>query len=261
VKTAAVSLLGLVVLVLGCSAAPDLPPEEPSSPAGAETGQKRRLPRALEALELSAEQRERVDGMRVSLERDAAPLVEAGRNFGRALAGAARHCESNSPFIAMEAEVAVRVGEQVRGKVLDSINEFHSILTPAQRRKLSQHLLGVQEERRERPRDDSNARSLADEIDLSFTQTLSMLVRLQTLRASYDEKIEPWRERYESALVAFAKDRFDVRDHDIAQVPVVELATSMFRDGFRLFLPLLEEKQCEALGSYIDVALEKDDED
>jgi hypothetical protein len=189
-----------------------------------------------------------------SLEDDLEPAQTATADFARALARAARRCRQDSPFIAMEASHTITVGEQTRGKVLDAINRLHAVLTPAQRRTFARRLLGDEQDA-EQSRDDRDAsrtRSIGGDLDLSVGQMLSILLRVRKLRDDFEDKAAPWRDRYVRAVRAFEKSDFDVRDHAIAEVPLVAIMTEFARDAFRVLIPLLKPEQCEALARIIE---------
>lgn len=240
----------VVGLSVGCSYASPPTPDTPASVARA-AAEPRELPSLLEELDLGTSQRDQILSLFDEVKRDLTPLVDSGREFGRALSVAARQCKGDSPFIEMQASSTAAVGEQIREPVLDAIQRLHGILTPAQRRALSRRLLGAdQPDERER-KNDTRTRSLGIDLDLSVGQMLSMLLRVQALRESFQERAEPWRLRYRSALRAFARDDFDVRRHPIAEAPLVALATTFVRDALRVLMPVLEPAQCETLGRFI----------
>jgi hypothetical protein len=254
--------MGMIcALALGCAVPKTTTSTTPAAPAAtaAAAEEDKPLPPMLEALKLSAAQRREILALREQLKRDLEPIIDAGRDFASAVAVAARTCKPDSPFIPMEAEYTVRVGEQVRGRLLDAVDKFHRILTPAQRQELSKSLLAAadrSEDERD-DRDDSRTRSIGDELDLSVSQTVALLVRVQALRSSFEEKVAPWRDHYDSAIVAFARDDFEARKQPIAEAPVVELATGIVRDGLRVLIPVLEPKQCDALGRFISDKIEE----
>lgn len=219
-----------------------------------EAPKKDRLPKSMQELELTAQQLREIRALRDDLKRDIDPLFDAGLDFVRAVGVAAKRCKPDTPFMQMEASYMVNVGEQFRPKLLDGVNRFHRILTPKQRHALSDRLLADERKSRDSTadRDQDRARSIGDELDLSFSQIMQMLIRVQALRSKFEDKIDTWREHYRTAVAAFARDDFDAHKQAIAQVPAIELATEVVRDAFRVMLPLLEQKQCEALGGYIE---------
>lgn len=241
-----------IALVLGAACATPSTPA-PSAPATADASPTA-LPELLEALEPSPVQRAELVLLLSSLEEDLAPVQVAVADFGRALARAARRCRQDSPFIAMEADHTVTVGEQARGKALEAINRLHAILTPAQRQQLSRRLQGreTEAERAREKRDASRTRSIGGDLDLSIGQILKALVRVQKIRSDFEEKAAPWRERYLRAVRDFEREDFDVRDHAIADLPIVALMTDVARDAFRVLIPLLRPEQCEALARIIE---------
>ena len=211
-----------------------------------------RLPAALEELRPGAEQREALLALASELAARVAPLVDAGRDFGHAVALAAARCKGDSMGLDSEASFAVTMGEQTREGVLDAIDRLHRILTHRQRKALASRLLGDEKASREKKRGDARARDLGDELDLSIGQMLRLLVRAGALRDAFEERIEPWRDRLREALEAFPSDDFAIRDQPIAKAPVVAVATQLVRDAMRVLLPVLEPEQCKVLGSFID---------
>jgi Spy/CpxP family protein refolding chaperone len=240
------------------SCAPMAPPEVQAAPPAGEK-EDERLPAALEELHLRPDQRREIEALKDDLERDLEPLLEASKHLGRAIAVALRECKGDSPFIDMEASTLVGVGEELRPRALDAIQRFHRILTPAQRRALSQRLLASDAERAERrgERDRSSAESIGGKLDLSVGQMFSMLLRVQLLRSSFEDQLKPWRARYRKALKAFARDDFDIRRQAVAEVPFAELATTLVRDGLRMLVPVLDPPQCQEVARLLDEQLDK----
>lgn len=244
-------LLTTLVLLVSCTATTALPPESADEPAASEAAGE--LPSSLASLELDDHQRAQAVEMLDELKRDVEPLRTATRDLALAFARSARRCKRDSPFIEMEASFAVTVGEQTRGSVLEAINRLHAILTPAQRKALVQRLLGEDDSRDEEKesRDDDRARDIGSDLDLSIGQMMIMLVRVRAVQSAIDERIEPWREHYRDALIAFEGSVFDVREQAIAKAPIVEIATDLARDAFRVLIPVLEPPQCEVLATMI----------
>ena len=60
-----------------------------------------------------------------------------------------------------------------------------------------------------------------------------------------------------STAAHFARDDFDARKEPVAEAPIVAIAVAIVRDGVRTLVPLLEPKQCEALGRAIDESVEE----
>ena len=224
---------------------------EPSAAAPAE------LPAILEALGPSSAQRVELLALRDRLTPELESLQDAGLELALTVAKAARRCDGNLVALEGAASWAVAAGEQARGTVLDAIDELHRILSPAQRKALADRLLGKEKESKTESSTDSGARSLGDALDLSVGQMLTILVRAQALASALEERIEPWRPRLKKTLEAFADEHFAIREHEIAEVPVVALATDFLRDALRTLLPILEREQCEALAGLIQEAVDK----
>lgn len=210
------------------------------------------LPPQIEELGLSDAQRADILALRDDLERDIAPLVDSGRDLLDAVTVAVRRCRGDSPMMKMRASNLIATGEQVRPRAIDAVNRFHRILTPEQRLAVSQRLLDREERSRERSGDDTRTRSVGEGLGLSLGQIVQMLIRLQTVRASVEEEIEPWRERYRDALEAFAEDDFDMRKHPIAEAPALEIVVRAGGDALRLLVPLLEPEQCVSIADMME---------
>jgi Spy/CpxP family protein refolding chaperone len=217
-----------------------------------------RLPRALEALDLSDEQQRQVRALGEQLKRQLEPMRDAGFRYGHAVATTVRRCKGKSMVLDDAASWLVVVGEQSRGPLLDAIDRLHAILTPAQRRLLVQRLQRKAEERdaerdaeRERAAD-RGTRSLGDEVDLSFGQTLRLLAQARALQANAEERLDPWRSRLERAVKAFGNDDFRARDHAVAEAPLVREVTVLVAKAARTMLPILEQEQCKVLGERLE---------
>jgi hypothetical protein len=219
-----------------------------------------RLPAALEALEPSVQQRRRLVALKAELATHLEPLEEAGRDLTLAIAATARRCDGTTMALDDAASWAVLVSDQGSDAVLDAIDELHRILTPAQRQALVERLLAREEESKSEESTDEGARSLGDALDLSFGQMLVVLARGQALKGELEERLKPWRKKLKRALRAFPADDFAIRDHEIARVPAVALATGFVRDAVRTLLPILEPAQCQALADFIEREVGKTDE-
>src|SRR5262249_49649443 len=103
----------------------------------------------------------------------------------------------------------------------------------------------------------SRTRDLGPALDLSTWQLMQMLVKAGVLWNEFADRAEPWRSKYRAAIVDFAKDDYDVHAQPVASVPVVAFFVDFARTGLRLMVPLLEPKQCEALGKLIDDKLDE----
>jgi Spy/CpxP family protein refolding chaperone len=262
--------LGLLLLATsvaaGCAggpgqiATPDESPQATSQALPADDGEE--LPEALQDLELSPSQRERVVALSIKLQTRLTPLMEAGRELMLVTAKAVSRCDADSLGLDAASSWTVTSGEQVRGAVLDAIDELHAILTPAQRKILSERLLDRSENARTQRNQQRGARGgaskLSAAVDLSVGQILVVLTRALALRSSFEERMDPWRREVDRALRAFPEDDFSIRDHEFAQVPAVALLTTFVREALRTLLPVLEPEQCKALGAAIvEAAREK----
>jgi hypothetical protein len=266
-RAAAPLALGVLcaAVALGC-AAPRAPVPAPAAPAAAaapapsaapEDEAAPRLPRSLRDLGLDAEQSRAAEAIARDLEDDLDPLIDASRELGRSLAGAARGCKGETPFVVMDAEATVRAGEPARRAVVRAIGRVHALLRPDQRAKLSARLLAEEESGAGEKADGEKTRSLGPELGLTLSQVGTMLARARTLAGKYEDRVEVWRSHYRHALSAFARADFDMAREPFAEAPVVELMTSFARDAFRLLVPILKPPQCEALGRLVDESLDE----
>jgi Spy/CpxP family protein refolding chaperone len=249
-----------LALASGCATtATPAPAPPPAAPAAtpAPAAQESEVPPILRELDLTPAQEAEILRIRADLRRDLEPLGRAAGELGRSVAGAARLCKGDTPFVEMDAERAVRVGEEVRGSVLDAVQRLHRLLTPAQRKKLSLRLLEGDEWAKRERRNESRTRGLAPVLDLSISQTMQMLVKARILWSSFADRIEPWRIQYEGAVTRFARDDFDARQEPVGKAPAVLLTTEFVRTGLRLLIPILDRQQCEALGRVIDEKLDE----
>ncbi|MBW2529565.1 MAG: hypothetical protein JRI23_35635 [Deltaproteobacteria bacterium] len=251
----------LLAAATGCAAAkPQVittPEQGPSERTEAASEEGDELPKALRGLGLSRSQRGEIRRLRDELEPRLEPLRDGGRDYALALAKVARQCDPEGKALEDAGSWVVVVGEDLRGPILDAVDRVHHILTPAQRKALSSRLLGRERERDPEAKDEEGIRSVAAELDLSLSQIMSLLVRAQLLRDAAEERVEPWRIRYENALRAFPEEDFSIREHPIAEVPAAALATRFVRDGVRLLLPILEPAQCAALADFIEAKVEE----
>jgi hypothetical protein len=203
-------------------------------------------------MDLTEAQRADVLRLYADLETSAEPFAGAVAELGHSMAGAVRQCKGTTPFMEMDGERVVRQGEDLRPGVLEAAQRLHKMLTPAQRKRLSDHLVeGDNWAKRER-RNASRTRDLGPILDLSTMQLMQMLVKAGVLWSSFADKADPWRQRYRTAITNFARDDFDVHAEPVSTVPIVALTLEFARTGLRLLLPLLEPRQCEALGNLID---------
>ncbi len=253
-----VVMVGWLVLGAGCAAAR----QEASAPEASETKaaekQDKRpdaLPPLLEGLDLDASQRAAYVALRDDVKAQLAPFGEAVRDLVRAYARAASACRTDLPAIEQQSSWVVTAGEGVRDPVLVAINRLHAILTPEQRHRLAARLLGAEQESKTGKRDGARTRSLGDALDVSLGQMVVLLARAAVLREKFEKDAAPMRRDYERALAAFERADFDARREPAAKAEVFVLGTKIARDGFRVLLPELDAKQCEALGRYLDERL------
>lgn len=245
----------------GCAATPppaSAPPPSPSAaPASAGANDPNELPPALRDLDITPAQQAEIARIRVDLTRNAEPLVSAASEMGRSVAGAARQCKGDTPFVEADAARVIRAGEELRGDVLDAVQKLHKVLTPAQRQKLSTRLLEGDEWAKRERRNESRTKTLGPALDLSFSQTMQMLVKARVLWTTFADKAEPWRAHYKAAVANFARDDFDARREPVAEAPAVALTTEFVRTGMKFLIPILEKPQCEALANLIDQKLDE----
>jgi hypothetical protein len=105
--------------------------------------------------------------------------------------------------------------------------------------------------KRER-RNSQRTRELGPILELSTLQMMQMLVKAGVLWATFADRAEPWRDHYRAAITNFARDDFDAHKEPVAAVPIVQFFVDFARAGLRQMIPILEPKQCEALGDLID---------
>lgn len=238
----------LVVSLAHNACAPSTPPVAPIY-VEAEHG-----PELAPWLELSAGQRERILALVADLEREVKTIEPAALGLADGLASALRGCRKDSTMLEMRADGLVRSAEVVREPILNAVNELHAILTPAQRRRLVRHV--IERERtssRETRREDADdtTTSVGVELDLSWRQIASILIRARKIQSVYEDKAEPWLEHYRAAVRAFAEPRFDVYEQPIAKAPVMRFLADLVTDAYRVLVPLLEPEQCDALSDFL----------
>jgi len=209
-------------------------------------------------LHLTPEQNHRVIALVDEVKRSVEPVEPAAMNLAEGVALAVRGCRKDSTLLEMRADSLVMAGEAAREPILDAIDELHAILTPKQRRRLVRHVLERERtstpERRQEDADERTT-SVGLELDLSWRQIASMLVRIRKIQSVYEEEAEPWLERYRIAVEAFAEPDFHVRDHAIARAPVMRMIADLVTDAYRVLVPLLEEEQCAAVSTYLKAKL------
>lgn len=236
------------------------PPEVPEAPAARADDEPSRLSPAFEALDLSPAQRTEIVALRAELTRRARPFERSLRQLGLAVAAASRRCDPDDMGVESAISWSVRTGERLREPLLEAVNRLHSILEPAQRRVLSKRLLAGAERSDSKRSTKKGARSLGDELDLSFGQMFALLARAEALRSHFTEQVDPWRDKLKSAIAAFPDEGFDVHDHTVARAPILALVGRLLRSGVRTLMPILEPEQCTALGGYLEHAVREQEE-
>jgi Spy/CpxP family protein refolding chaperone len=258
-------MLLALALTAGCSAtqhavAPPPAAAQPSADAAtppAATASAEELPPLLQGLDLTPQQEAEVWRIDGELQSSGESFSNAANELARSVAGAARQCKGDSPFIDQDGKRVVQEGEGMREKVLDSIQRLHRLLTPAQRKKLSDRLVEGDDWAKRERRNASRTRELGPVLDLSTLQMMQMLVKAGVLWTTFADKAEPWRAHYRTAITDFARDDFDAHHEPVATVPIVAFFVDFMRTGLRMLVPLLEPKQCEALGHLIDDKLDE----
>jgi len=245
-----------LVLATGCATVPTQPPTPPSqeTPAASAPGtaEPDELPPIMHGIDLTPKQIEDVIAMRADLRSKASAAVDAALDFGHSVAGAARLCKGDTPFMETDASRVVREGEEMREPILDAAQMLHKLLTPAQRKKLSDRLIDGDDWAKRERRNSSRTRDLGPAIDLSTMQMVQMLMKAAVLWSNFADKSDPWRVHYRTAITNFARDDFDVHNEPVAKAPAVALTLDFVRTGLRMLIPILEPKQCETLGKLID---------
>jgi hypothetical protein len=173
------------------------------------------------------------------------------------VAGAARRCKGDSPFIEADAGRVIREGDEMRARVLDTVQRVHRLLTPAQRKKVSDRLVEGDDWAKRERRNSQRTRELGPVLELSTMQMMSLLVKAGVLWTNFADRAEPWRVHYRAAIIDFARDDFDAHHEPVAAVPVVAFVVDFVRAGLRQFISILEPKQCEALGDLIDQKIDE----
>lgn len=252
-----------LALASGCASTPPpsaatAPPASAAPPApAAKPAEDERLTPLLHDLGLTPAQAAEVIRLDAELRSKAEPLVGASMELGRSVAGAARQCKGDTPFIESDARAVVREGEAMRQPTLEAIQRVHALLTPVQRGKVSQRLLEGDEWAKRERKGSSRTRDLRAPLSLSAAQTMSVLMKAGVLWSSFADKTDPWQTHYRAAVTHFARDDFDVRREPIADAPAVALMVDFVRAGLRLLIPVLEPPQCAALGQLIDDKLDE----
>lgn len=253
--------LAALHLAIGCAAAPPPPPAAPPPPpasAGAPSHSNGvELPPLLQGLDLTPQQELEIWRINTDYANAAELFVGAANDLAHSVAGAATACKGDSPFIEQDAARVVRLGEEMRGPTIEAAQRFHRLLTPAQRKKLSARLVEGDDWAKRERRNASRTRDLGAALDLTGTQVMKMLLKAASLWATFAEKAEPWRVHYRTAITNFARDDFDAKSEPVASAPAVALTVEFVRTGLRMLIPVLEPKQCEALGRVINEKIDE----
>lgn len=215
-------------------------------------------------LGLTAEQEPEVAALLERAKRAGEPLLFAGEGVARALASSARRCDVNDvTFLELRLEGLVAAGQNTWKVVIDAVNELHALLTPEQRRAVSAYLLERNERNRSQRRSPDRG-SIGDaqqkmglDLDLTFAQITKLLLRLNSLRGTYEDKTEPWLGHYRAAVAAFAQDDFDLREQPVAKAPIFEIARDLTLQAYTQVITIFDDAQCEAIGTFIQRKLDE----
>lgn len=257
-------LVVLAVAVLSCAAPTTIPPAaEPKAARDAEAKKDPdALPKVLEDLELSDAQRKKIKALFAKLKDELAPATAQRDQFRAAMISATARCEADDSTLHIQASRMVEAGNAERDHVLDAANGFHAILTAKQRAKLVDPLLNG-----DRPiaQDTTDAREqgmgeIAEALDLGFLQKVELVKRALSRLSVTTSETNALRDQAIVALTAFKGDDFDIRDHTIAQAPVVELYTRFVLDLAQIILPVLDEDQCRTAAGLLRRAFKRRDQ-
>jgi hypothetical protein len=237
--------------------APAAPPAGSATPGAAPAAGADALPPLLHDLDLTAAQTKELLRIVADFNDQTDTFRSAAEALARSIAGAARMCKGTTPFVDADAERLVREGEELRAPLLDAFQRAHRVLTPAQRRKLSARLVEGDDWAKRERRNAQRAGELGPDLELRAMQLMSVLVKAGTLWARIADRAEPWREHYRTAITDFARDDFDVHEEPVAKAPAVKLVVDFVREGLGMIMPVLDPKQCEALGNLIDAKFDE----
>ncbi|MEM9696098.1 MAG: hypothetical protein AAGA56_26375, partial [Myxococcota bacterium] len=205
-------------------------------------------------LDLSSEQEAALVDVIDGLKQKLAPMERRLDAVIEAATGAVRRCDAQTPALSFALEGVVAEGESIRPAILKAIDRAHAILTPAQRRQVSAHLLeGGRRKAKEKRRKKAQrgVTKLDVELDLSWRQVATIGFRVVRLHGDFEDRTERWQRAYRNALAAFAHDDFRSRDHSLARAPVVQLAADFVKQLLAQVLPVLDPPQCRALGEML----------
>lgn len=256
-------ILALAMAGTACQAgAPPPTPQTAENAAAKATGRESdpdALPKALDRLSLSLKQRELVKTLIATLKEDIAPATTKRDDFRHAMVSAARGCSADDSRLHIEAGRMVDVGNQARPKVLDAINAFHGILTPKQRADLVDPVLSGDTAIGEDTSDgrEKGLGKIAEALDLSFTQKLQLIKRAMDRLSISTETTATLRAQAVTAVSAFKRDDFDIRDHAIAEAPLLKLYTRLVLDLAQVVLPVLSRDQCDTAAGLLQDMFDK----
>lgn len=255
--------LALCLAGTACQAgAPPPTPQTAENAAAKATGRESdpdALPKALDRLSLSLQQQAQVRALIAEVKRDIAPATAKRDDFRHAMVSAARGCSADDSRLHIEAGRMVEAGEKARPRVLDAINEFHAILTPKQRAELVDPVLSGDTAIGEDTSDgrEKGLGKIAEALDLSFTQKIELIKRAMDRLSISTETTATLRAQAVTAVSAFKRDDFDIRDHAIAEAPLVKLYTRLVLDLAQVVLPVLSREQCDTAASLLHDMFEK----
>lgn len=239
-------LLVVLALALVACAAPTAIPKAPASKLAQEKKDPDALPKVLEDLKLSTKQREQIKALFAGLKKDLAPATAQRDELRAAMVSATSRCEPDDSSLHIQATRMVEAGNAEREHVLDAANAFHAILTPKQRAQLVDPVIDGD---RSISEDTSEAREegfgeIAEALDLDLLQKLQLVKRAVSRLSVTTSETNGLRDQAIVALKAFKKDQFDIREHTIANAPVMKLYTRFVLDLAQIVLPVLDEQQC-----------------
>lgn len=222
--------------VTAAAAQEDEPPRDPDA-----------LPKSLDRLKLSAKQQDQVKALIADLKNDLAPAAAKNDVFREAMVSATYRCSADDSRLHIEANRMVEAGNQGRPHVLDAINDFHAVLTPKQRALLVDPILEGDMALGEDTEDgrEEGLGKLAEKLDLDFIQKVELIKRAVTRLTVTTSETRELREQALVALRAFKQPQFNIREHAIAEAPVLKLYTRFVLDIAQVVLPVLTEDQCK----------------
>ncbi len=263
--SALVLALALSAAGLSCQAGAPPPTPHTADEAAAKATEAERdpdaLPKVLDRLDLTDEQKTAVRELFADLRKDLTRARTQRDAFRAAMVGTARSCNANDSRLHLEAGRMVEVGNESRPVVLDSINAFHAILTPTQRDKLVDPLLSGETSIGEDTADgrEEGLGKLAEKLDLGFTQKLELIKRALDRLSISTETTGVLRAQALTAAAAFKKADFDIRKHAIAEAPVLKLYTRFVLDIAQVVIPVLSREQCDTAAGLLQEVFDKND--